>query len=282
MPKVSVLMPIYKTQKDYLKEAIESILNQTLTDFEFLILDDCPDDSREDIVKSYKDKRIVYQKNEKNLGISASRNKLLDMAKGEYIAVFDHDDISYPQRLEKQVAYLEAHPEVGVLGCSTSKLSNKKITTNPIESHAIKVALMGYCAIAHTTAMIRKEVLTQNKIRYKEQYSPCEDYALWGDLIPYTEFHNLEEVLLGYRDYAGNTSHKQDKKMEDKGAEIMSYLRAKYPELNIEFGFKVTHTDYTRLFGFIPLLKTVKLYNKMKIYLFDKILILSSKTTTKF
>lgn len=282
MPKVSVLMPIYKTQKDYLKEAIESILNQTLTDFEFLILDDCPDDSREDIVKSYKDKRIVYQKNEKNLGISASRNKLLDMAKGEYIAVFDHDDISYPQRLEKQVAYLDTHPEVGVLGCSIRKLSNKRIIANPTESHAIKVALMGYCAIAHTTAMIRKNVLTQNKIRYKEQYSPCEDYALWGDLMPYTEFHNLEDVLLGYRDYAGNTSHKQDKKMEDKGAEIMSYLRAQYPELNIEFGFKVTHTDYIRLFGFIPLLKTVKLYNKMKVYLFDKILILSSKTTTKF
>ena len=282
MPKVSVLMPIYKTQKDYLKEAIESILNQTYKDFEFLILDDCPDDSREDVVKSYKDKRIVYHKNEKNLGISASRNKLLDMAKGEYIAVFDHDDISYPQRLEKQVAYLDTHPKVGILGCSIRKLSNKRIITNPTESHAIKVALMGYCAIAHTTAMIRKNVLTQNKIRYKEQYSPCEDYALWGDLIPYAEFHNLEDVLLGYRDYAGNTSHKQNQKMNNKGAEITSYLRAKYPELNIEFGFKVTHTDYIRLFGFIPLLKTVKLNKKMKVYLFDKILILSKKTTTKF
>lgn len=282
MPKVSVLMPIYKTQKDYLKEAIESILNQTYKDFEFLILDDCPDDSREDVVKSYKDKRIVYHKNEKNLGISASRNKLLDMAKGEYIAVFDHDDISYPQRLEKQVAYLDTHPEVGILGCSIRKLPNKRIITNPTESHAIKVALMGYCAIAHTTAMIRKNVLTQNKIRYKEQYSPCEDYALWGDLIPYAEFHNLEDVLLGYRDYAGNTSHKQNQKMNNKGAEITSYLRAKYPELNIEFGFKVTHTDYIRLFGFIPLLKTVKLNKKMKVYLFDKILILSKKTTTKF
>ena len=92
MPKVSVLMPIYKTNEKYLKEAISSILNQSYTDFEFLILDDCPEDTREEIVKSFKDKRIKYFKNERNLGITPSRNKLIDMAKGEYLAVFDHDD----------------------------------------------------------------------------------------------------------------------------------------------------------------------------------------------
>ena len=103
MPKVSVLMPVYKTDENYLREAIESILSQTFEDFEFLILDDCPEDDREEIIKSYKDKRIKYSKNETNLGITRSRNKLIDMAKGEYLAVFDHDDISLPERFQKQV-----------------------------------------------------------------------------------------------------------------------------------------------------------------------------------
>ena len=94
MTKVSVLMPVYKTNEQYLREAIASILNQTFTDFEFLILDDCPNDTRERIVKPYEDKRIKYSINEKNLGISASRNKLIEMAQGEYLAIFDHDDIS--------------------------------------------------------------------------------------------------------------------------------------------------------------------------------------------
>ena len=111
MVKVSVLMPVYKTNEKFLREAIESILGQTFSDFEFLILDDCPEDDRESIVKSYDDKRIKYIKNEKNLGITPSRNKLIDMAEGEYLAVFDHDDISLPERFQKQVEFLDNHPE---------------------------------------------------------------------------------------------------------------------------------------------------------------------------
>lgn len=131
MVKVSVLMPVYKTKEEYLREAISSILNQTFTDFEFLILDDCPDDDREKIVKSYQDKRITYFKNEKNLGISASRNKLIDMAQGEYLAIFDHDDISMPTRLEKQVVYLDEHPEIGVVSSFIEKFPKIKISKHP-------------------------------------------------------------------------------------------------------------------------------------------------------
>ncbi len=282
MIKVSVLMPVYKTHEEYLKKAIESILNQTFKDFEFLILDDCPSDSREDIIKAYKDDRIVYYKNEKNLGISASRNKLLDMAKGEYIAVFDHDDISNQQRLEKQVAYLDAHPDVGVLGCGMKKMSNGKMIKNPLNSHDIKVALMGYCAVVHTGAMIRKEVLTKNNIRYNEFYSPSEDYALWGDLIPVTEFHNLQDILIEYRDFAGNTTHNQMQRMTQKGIAINSNLRAKYPNLYNEFKMTVPHVEYIKLFGLIPLIRKERIGKKTKFYLFKKLLILSKKTTAKF
>lgn len=110
MSSVSVLMPIYRTNHSHLKEAIESVLNQTYQDFEFLILNDSPDDKNlEEFVLSYKDKRIKYFKNEKNMGITPSRNKLISLATGKYLMVMDHDDISLPTRMEEQVAFLEKH-----------------------------------------------------------------------------------------------------------------------------------------------------------------------------
>lgn len=117
MPKVSVLMPVYQTDEAYLRQAIQSILNQTFSDFELLILDDCPSNSREQIVRSFTDLRIRYQKNPKNLGISATRNRLLDLAKGDYFAVMDHDDIAMPTRLACQVRVLDNNPDIGVVGC---------------------------------------------------------------------------------------------------------------------------------------------------------------------
>ena len=99
--KVSVLTPIYRTDESFLREAIESVLGQTFGDFELLLLDDCPEDSREKVVRSYDDPRIVYRRNDRNLGIAESRNRLVEMAKGEYLAVFDHDDVCRPDRLAK-------------------------------------------------------------------------------------------------------------------------------------------------------------------------------------
>ena len=100
MPKISVLMPVYKTPEPFLREAVESILNQTAENFEFLILDDCPEDrAAEAVIASYDDARIKYFRNERNLGIAGSRNRLMEMATGDYLAVADHDDVSLPQRL---------------------------------------------------------------------------------------------------------------------------------------------------------------------------------------
>ena len=106
MTKISVLMPVYNTPENYLREAVESILAQTCADFEFLILNDAStDDNVEKVIKSYDDKRIRYWQNDRNLGISLSRNKLIGLSRGEYLAVFDHDDVSLPERLEKQAAF---------------------------------------------------------------------------------------------------------------------------------------------------------------------------------
>lgn len=103
MPKISVLTPLYNTEPDQLKEMIESVLAQSFSDFEFLLLNDSPDNAElESLVKGFSDPRIRFFSNEENLGISESRNKLLGLASGDYIAILDHDDICYPTRLEKK------------------------------------------------------------------------------------------------------------------------------------------------------------------------------------
>lgn len=144
-PKVSVLMPVYKTNKEFLIESIKSIINQTFKDFELIILDDCPEDPREDVIKSFNDNRIKYYKNEKNLGISASRNKLIDLSLGEYLAVFDHDDISLPERLEKEAKYLDENKSVGVVSCQMKFINSCHITPYPCTNQLIKGTMLTLC-----------------------------------------------------------------------------------------------------------------------------------------
>ncbi len=233
--KVSVLMPIYRTQESYLRTAIESILNQTYSEFEFLILDDCPDDDREEIVKSYNDPRIIYVKNDKNLGITQSRNKLIEMASGDYLATMDHDDISLPTRFEKQVAHLDAHTSVGVVGCRTETFPNYIDLYHPETDEEIKAGLTCRCAILHPASMIRKSVLIDNNIRYEERYSPAEDYRLWLRLMECTDFYNIPEVLFRYRHHNHNTTNRQIDKMFYASEELHYLAQKQHPELYEKF-----------------------------------------------
>lgn len=278
MPKVSVLLPIYKTNEVHLRECIDSILGQTFTDFELLVLDDCPLDSRENVVKSYSDSRIKYFKNEQNMGISASRNKLLSLAQGDYLAICDHDDISRKDRFEKQADYLDKHPEVGVVSAYYHNFLQNTTTKLPETSHEIKLALMNECALAHPVSMIRKSVLDNYKICYEADYSPAEDYRMWVRLIDLTEFYNFQEPLLDYREFAGNTSNLQDQKMFQCGDRIKAEMRTKYPALWTEYTTNAIHTTRIQLFGFLPII-TIRSYRDVaKIFLFEKILLLKMKS----
>ncbi len=281
MPKVSVLMPVYKTNEEYLRAAIDSILQQTFTDFEFLILDDCPDDSRENIIKSYPDSRIKYTKNDKNLGITPSRNKLIHMASGEYLAIFDHDDISLPYRLEKQVAYLDEHADVGVVSSWVNEFPKHKILTYPQTDDDIKLALVKHCVVAHSASMIRKSVLTENHLKYEEIFTPAEDYGLWCRLIGVTKFYNIPEVLFHYRKHANNTSKLQQYKMNLATIRIHTVMEEQYPALCKEYQYKSVQTTRINLFGVLPLLRITQVPNKINVYLFNKILFLKIKTQSK-
>ncbi|MCL1891750.1 MAG: glycosyltransferase [Alphaproteobacteria bacterium] len=276
--KVSALVPIYNTDPQHLREMLESILNQTLGDFELIILNDSPDNKElKNIVESYDDPRVRYYQNERNMGISASRNRLLALARGEYLAVCDHDDISMPGRFAKQAEFLDANPDVGVVSGWLEHFGTKNFITSyhPQENAMIKTYLITTgCIIAHPAAMIRKSILVDNGIRYEEKYSPCEDYMLWCRLIEFTEFHNIQEVLLRYRNFHGNTSHRQEKRMKNKDFEVKLFVENKYPALYLRRAEFLVHTKYFRLFGFIPVLKLVRKKARGWWYLFNALPVL--------
>ena len=267
--KVSVLTPIYKTDERFLREAIESVLNQTFGDFEFLLLDDCPEDDREAVVRSYDDKRIVYLRNERNLGIAASRNKLIDLARGEYLAVFDHDDICRPERLAKEVAYLDAHPECGVVSGWT-KPTCGGVNEYPEGDHAIKVAMMHGISMWHPASMVRKSVLLSTGARYEAAYTPVEDYMLWMKLIPHTGFHNLQEVMIDYRWHGSNTSVVRKRELDAQDLRCKAWAKVCLPELYAEYELRRETVRRIRLFG-IPVLKVSSGWKGSEILLFGKI-----------
>ena len=262
MPEVSVLVAVYKTNEVHLKACIESVLAQTYTDFELLILDDCPENDRESVIKSFKDDRIRYLKNEKNLGIAFTRNKLIDLAEGKYLAVIDHDDIAYPERFEEQVKVLDNHPEIGVVGCWVERFPSIKIAKYPEHNDEIEQYLMQGCAIPHTGAMIRKSAL--GKVRYEKEFSPSEDYALWGRLLGKTKFYNVPKVLMKYRWYEENTSKAQADKMASATKLIRSFIRTEHPTIWQNVCKNASHLVRMKLFGIIPCGKFIQKGNERK------------------
>lgn len=274
-PKVSVLTPIYRTDPEYLREAIASVLAQTFTDFEFILLDDCPEDSRESVVKGFVDSRIVYLKNDRNLGITPSRNKLIALAKGEYLAIFDHDDVCRKDRFEKEVAYLDSHPECGVVSSWTRRIPANKLSKWPEQN--LKFALLDGCVVAHTAAMIRKSVLQDNDIRYNEQFSPAEDWGLWLQLAPHTDFYNIQEPLVDYRWFAGNTSHRQAEKMRLGAVRVRAWARQNIPDRYVEYLAQVKTIRRVRFLG-IPIMKLITRFDVTTGYLFNCIPVLLIRT----
>ena len=265
--KVSVLTPIYKTDERFLREAIESVLGQTFRDFEFLLLDDCPEDDREEVVRSYGDKRIVYLKNERNLGITASRNRLIDLAQGEYLAIFDHDDICRPERFAKEVAYLDAHPACGVVSGWT-KPTCGGVNAYPEDDHAIKVAMMAGISMWHPAAMVRRSAL--GELRYEADYTPVEDYMLWMRLSSQTVFHNLQDVMIDYRWHASNTSVVRKRELDEQDLRVKAWAKVNLPELYAEYELSRRTERRVRLLG-LPVLKILTDRRETSVRLFGGI-----------
>ncbi len=203
MPMVSVVMSVYN-EEEHVSQAMESILNQTLNDFEFIIVNDGSVDRTYEIIKRYveKDKRIKVINHEKREGQAKSLNDGIKIAKGRYIARMDADDISLPERLEKQVKFMGYHPEVGVLGTYYKEIDNSgKILPrkqNPSTWEQIKKALFYYNPVCHPSVMMRKELILEVG-GYDEKFSIGQDYDLFSRLVSKTKIENLPEFLIIHR-----------------------------------------------------------------------------------
>ncbi len=207
-PTISVIMATYN-RKDIVHKAIESIVNQTYRDFEFIIIDDASTDGTADIVQKYADKddRIIFIRNKKNKGLVHNLNKGLDIARGKYIARMDDDDISYPTRFEKQIAYMEKIPQITVLSTRISPIDSETPHSfhNEINPEIIKIFLYAVeTPISHPTIMIRHDFLKKHNIRYSERYKYVEDAHLYADILKAGGLiAGYPEVLLHYRfDYS--------------------------------------------------------------------------------
>lgn len=226
-PKITVLMPVYNAEK-YLNEATNSILNQSFTDFEFLIINDGSTDDSKRIIQSYNDRRIRYVENEKNLGLIETLNKGFDLALGEYIARMDADDISLPNRLEEQVRFLESSPDIGIVGSQIKTIGDidgyiRRRPTNPDE---IKCALLFDTPLAHPSVVIRKKVFADNGLKYDPDFKHAEDYELWTRAVDCTKAANIDKVLLYYRIHQKSVSHTYHEE-QSCGAELVRTTQLK-------------------------------------------------------
>lgn len=217
MPKISVLMSVYNTQEEYLREAIESILNQTYTDFEFIIINDGSSNNAKEVIMSYNDSRIKYFEQE-NKGLIYTLNQGLKFCNGEYIARMDSDDISLPNRFEKQVEILDSNSEIGVVGALIQIFPNKEKIA-PYVEYPKFLDLIKTNQLAHPVVMIRKSILEKFNLKY-ENFLYAEDYELWSRFIKYSKIYNIQEVLLKYRIHPSSVSSKFNKQQIETDKKI--------------------------------------------------------------
>lgn len=339
-PKVSVVMPTYNAET-HLSKAIDSILAQTFDDFEFLIIDDNSTDRTREIIKSYNDKRIrLIDGCCKGGGLAAALNHGIREAKSEYIARMDADDTSLPTRFGKQVAYMDEHRDVTVLGSWQEHLhENGKVEyihAPFAKNEELMISFAFEPSVCHSTVMLRRCDIIENKFFYLEG-SPCEDGELWMRIIKTHKFATIQEVLGKYllsensitekkkeilseyettlrqnylKDMHGYILKDDDKyllnmwkdpfrnmgskqiysaivRLKEMLKEMELAINKKHilPELRVHYildffylkiskNTKLKKVNY-KLFGAIPLIKTIQIGDRTNVYLFSCIRILS-------
>ncbi len=200
-PIISVLMPVYNGAL-YLKQAIESILVQSYSNFEFIIVNDGSTDTSEAVVNEFKDKRIRYVLNEKNLGLVASLNIGIALAAGKYIARMDQDDIADANRLQVQYDFLEQNTDTIICGTAVMIIGTLEMKYAPLQDAEIRVALLFGSPFYHPTVMMRKSTLITNNLKFSEANKHAEDYGFWIDLASCGKLANLTSLGLHYRKHA--------------------------------------------------------------------------------
>lgn len=231
--RLSVLMSVYNGNR-YLPDAIEGILGQTFGDFEFLVVNDGSTDDTAQILALYDDPRITVLENERNMGLAASLNRGLGVARGQYIARQDADDVSHPERLGKQVAFLDAHPKIGVVATTTEWTDHKgniaRVWRQPTHNADIQEALLKYCCVIHGSTMYRQRAIHELS-GYDEEMRTAQDYDLWLRLSETWDLACLPQVLYKYRwhrDMASARREREQKRNAEMAVERAIRRRLRY------------------------------------------------------
>ena len=232
-PVVSILMPVYGTAS-YLRVAMDSMLSQTFTDFELIVLNDCSPDNAEEILDSYDDSRIVRYKGEKNVGLSNVLNVGIGMARGKYIARMDSDDISLPQRLQIQVDYLDKRPDVDLVSVGMRLFGAKEGTwIREINPEKVKIEALFHSPVLHASSVWRKDSFEKQGLRFRQETVPAEDYDLWTRaMLKGLKLVNLPEVLYEYRIHESQATMQTDKTAVKSREVQMAYLQDALPSLS--------------------------------------------------
>jgi hypothetical protein len=225
MPAISVIMSVYNGER-FVAEAAESILAQTFSDFEFIIVDDGSTDSTRLILSRLTDRRVKLLANQRNLGLARSLNVGLGSAQGKYIARHDADDVSLPDRFRRQIAYLESHPEISVLGTAVDMIDEHSASGPcvelPYDNIDIKWALLFGCPLIHGTVMAR-DCAFRGARGYTEdpEFQYVEDLELWSRISEGHNFANLRERLGKRRWHSGAISHQKSNLQQEQGRKIL-------------------------------------------------------------
>lgn len=243
-PLVSIIMPVYNSEK-YISAAIDSVMDQSYSNWELIMVIDCPVDNTIVVIEKYSDLRIVKIYNDKNRGIAYSRNRGLKIARGKYIALLDDDDEMFPDRLEKQVEYLEEHEEIGAVGGRTVFIDENGYVLdidNMVYFHPEEVYcnLFFHNVLMNGSVMFRSAVAVENSIYYHDNCYGMEDFDFWVRFSNHALITNLDRYVLKYRMHSENESTKIKKICMDQ-------KKQKYAQIQINAleagGFSLTETD---------------------------------------
>jgi hypothetical protein len=223
---------------EFVGAALESILGQTFRDFELLVIDDASADGSAAVLGRVEDDRLRVIRNETNLGLTRSLVKGLAEARGRYVARMDADDVALPDRLERQVAFMEAHPDVGILGgdCELIDVEGRPLGPATYATTDLEIRWRSLLAnpFAHPTVMLRRDVLTRSGISYDPAFRTAQDYDLWVRLLGVTRGANLGEPLLRYRMRHGVTSRHRRSQLENHDAIALRSIRQQCPAVSVE------------------------------------------------
>lgn len=222
MPRVTVLMPTYNVAP-FVKEAIKSVLNQTYSDFELLVIDDCSTDNTIEVVRSIEDPRIRIVQNEKNLGLAENLNRGLSLITTEYVARMDGDDIAEPLWLEHEVTILDSHPEIGICSGGFERFGTVKSLVRFPERHEDCMANMLFeCSVIVPT--FRMSLYRNHGLRYNTEAFPAEDYRFWAECLRLTKMYNIQETLFHYRMHPTQICSARREEQQRKVAQVRRYM----------------------------------------------------------